>query len=65
MSSKRRMMTPHPFHIVGECQECCDESEAMWLGCPEMPRPGDCETPGCVNGPAGSGVSPNPKGADE
>jgi hypothetical protein len=47
---KQMTMTPHPFHIVGECQDCCDESEALRLGYPDpAPMLLGCETPGCVN----------------
>lgn len=48
---KRQMShRPHPFHIVGECEECCDESEALRTGYDGPIRLG-CNNYGCVNWP--------------
>ena len=51
---KQMSHIPHPFHIVGECESCCNESEATRTGYYETSSGWGfgayvCDTEGCVN----------------
>lgn len=45
---KRITHYPHPFHIIGECEPCCEQSEALRAGY-DGPLDTDCSDEKCVN----------------